>query len=207
MRTTSHQGGDELEITDRPRGLAHGENGALSSFGRAPVYTCHCVCPSVRRRAPSGVGKSFGLPRRLPRALAAFRAADVRALMISRSRWATAAKIWIVNLFAFGLSTAMNSTPESISVAINVRLRERRSSSAITSLARPQKHPAHGALALDRFKNFWRRNTIPVALHNNIVSRVSAPRRRLRSSANSAHCLKCLVVVWICSHMAPKSQV
>ena len=33
-------------------------------------------------------------------------AADVRALMISRSCWATAAKIWTVSLFACGLSTA-----------------------------------------------------------------------------------------------------
>jgi hypothetical protein len=40
--------------------------------------------------------ESFGLPRRLPRALAALRAADVRALIISRSCWATAAKMWMV---------------------------------------------------------------------------------------------------------------
>ena len=66
--------------------------------------------------------ESFGLPRRLPRALAAFRAADVRALMISRSCWATAAKMWTVNLFACGLSTATNSTPESIRVAMNAKL-------------------------------------------------------------------------------------
>ena len=52
--------------------------------------------------------ESFGLPSRLPRALAAFRAADVRELMISRSCWATAARIWMVNLLACGLSTATN---------------------------------------------------------------------------------------------------
>src|SRR6202023_629654 len=39
----------------------------------------------ARRRA----SESFGLPRRLPRALAALRTADVLALMISRSCWAT----------------------------------------------------------------------------------------------------------------------
>jgi hypothetical protein len=43
--------------------------------------------------------------------------------------------MWMVNLLACGLSTAMNSTPESINVAMNARLRERRSSLAMTSLA------------------------------------------------------------------------
>ena len=45
--------------------------------------------PLAYRRASD----SFGLPRRLPCALAALRAAEVRALIISRSCWATAAKI------------------------------------------------------------------------------------------------------------------
>ena len=43
--------------------------------------------------------------------------------------------LWIVNLLACGLSTAMNSTPESMSVAMNAKLRDRRSSLAMTSLA------------------------------------------------------------------------
>jgi hypothetical protein len=67
------------------------------------------LAASACRRASD----SLGLPRRLPRALAAFRAADVLALMISRSCWATAARIWMVNLLAWGLSTATNSTLES----------------------------------------------------------------------------------------------
>jgi hypothetical protein len=92
------------------------------------------VCPLFpghRGRASD----SLGFPNRFPRALAAWRAAGVRALMISRSCWATAAKICTVSLFACGLSTAMNSTPESMSVAIKARLRDRRSSLAMTSLA------------------------------------------------------------------------
>jgi hypothetical protein len=41
----------------------------------------------------------------------------------------------MANLLACGLSTAMNSTPESINVAMKARLRNRRSSLAMTSLA------------------------------------------------------------------------
>ena len=55
---------------------------------------------------------SLGLPRRVPRALAAFKAALVRSEIISRSCCATAARICTVSLFACGLSTATNSTPD-----------------------------------------------------------------------------------------------
>ncbi len=51
-----------------------------------------------------------------------------------RSAW-TAAKMWMVNLLACGLSTAINSTPESISVAMKAKFRDRRSSLAMTSFA------------------------------------------------------------------------
>jgi hypothetical protein len=61
-------------------------------------------------RVPPGFGE-LGFPRRLPRALAACKGAEVRALIISRSCRATAAKMWMVSLLACGLSTAMNSTP------------------------------------------------------------------------------------------------
>ena len=68
-------------------------------------------------------------------ALAAARAALVRSLIAPRSCSATAARIWTVSLLAWGLSAAMNSTLLSISVAMNARLRDKRSSLAMTSLA------------------------------------------------------------------------
>src|ERR1700730_6464221 len=43
--------------------------------------------------------------------------------------------MWTVSLLACRLSTAMNSTPESIRVAMNAKLRDSRSSFAMTSLA------------------------------------------------------------------------
>jgi hypothetical protein len=52
-----------------------------------------------------------------------------------RSCCATAARICTVNLLACGLSTAMNSTPESINAAMNARLRDNRSSLSMTNLA------------------------------------------------------------------------
>jgi hypothetical protein len=78
---------------------------------------------------------SLGLPRRVPRALAAFKAALVRSEIISRSCCATAARICTVSLFACGLSTATNSTPDSISVAMYAKLRLSRFSLAMTNLA------------------------------------------------------------------------
>src|SRR5262249_37565586 len=93
---------------------------------------------------------SFGLPRRLPRAFAACRASLVRWAIISRSCCATAARMWIVSLLACGLSTATNSTPESIRVAMNARFRDRRSSFAITSLARCFLHAVKAAASWGR---------------------------------------------------------
>jgi hypothetical protein len=42
--------------------------------------------------------------------------------------------MWIVSLLAWGISTATNSTPLSISTAMKARLRDRRSSLAMTKL-------------------------------------------------------------------------
>ena len=53
----------------------------------------------------------------------------------SRSCSATAAKMWMVSLLACGLSTATNSTPESMRVATKARFRESRLSLAITNRA------------------------------------------------------------------------
>jgi hypothetical protein len=64
-----------------------------------------------------GAGWVRGVPNRVPRALVAARAALVRSEIASRSRSATAARMWMVSLLACGLSTATNSTPESIRVA------------------------------------------------------------------------------------------
>src|SRR5262249_41925788 len=80
-----------------------------------------------------------GLPRRLPRALAACSASLVRWEIISRSCCATAARMWIVSLLG-GLSTATNATPLSMSAAMNARLRDRRSSLAMQSLALCRRH-------------------------------------------------------------------
>src|SRR5256886_1693611 len=75
-----------------------------------------------------------GLPRRFPHLLAAIRASLVRFEICSRSCSAMAARICTVSLLASGISTATNSTPLSISVAMKARLRLRRSSLAMTSL-------------------------------------------------------------------------
>src|SRR5262249_30578730 len=75
------------------------------------------------------------LPGRVPRALVARRTALVRSEIISRSCSATAAKMCTVSLLACGLSTATNSTPDSMSAAIKARFRDNRSSFAMTSLA------------------------------------------------------------------------
>jgi hypothetical protein len=104
----------------------HREHVARIALGD-PLFGSSCVS--------SGLGKllDFRDACRAPWPPAG--AADVRALMISRSCSVTAAKMSLVNLFACGLSTAMNSTPESMSVAINAKFRDKRSSLAITSLA------------------------------------------------------------------------
>jgi hypothetical protein len=59
----------------------------------------------------------------------------VRSDIIVRSCSATAARMCSVSRVACGLSTATNSTPESISAAMKAKLRESRSSFATTSLA------------------------------------------------------------------------
>ena len=64
----------------------------------------------MRLTAPAGSG---GVPKRFPRALAAARAALVRSEIGSRSCSATAARMWMVSLLAWGLSTAGNSAPDS----------------------------------------------------------------------------------------------
>jgi hypothetical protein len=85
--------------------------------GKLFAFTCadgsRGVARGMRFTAPAG----SGVPSFVPRALAAARAALVRSEMASRSCSATAARIWIVSLLAWGLSTATNSTPESMSVA------------------------------------------------------------------------------------------
>ena len=68
-------------------------------------------------------------------ALTGASAALVRAEIASRSCSATAARIWIVNLVAVGLSQQTKSTLRSINIAMNVRLRLRRSSLAMTNFA------------------------------------------------------------------------
>jgi hypothetical protein len=107
--------------------------------------------------ALNGSGGVSGVPSRFPRALAAARAALVRSEIASRSCSATAARMWIVSLLACGLSTAMNSTPESIRVATKARFRESRSSLAMTSRASVNGARQFGAirflaaLNLDKF--------------------------------------------------------
>jgi hypothetical protein len=80
--------------------------------GRTLAANLSAAC-RVARAARWRACASFGLPSRLPRALAACRASLVRWAIISRSCCATAARMWTVSLFACGLSTATNSTPES----------------------------------------------------------------------------------------------
>jgi hypothetical protein len=99
-----------------------GGNGIVT--GRTSAHDLFNDRPNVGGKPPRiGAGsllprfaasRRLGLPRTLPRALAACSAAFVRSEIISRSCSATAARIWIVSLFMCGLSTATNSTPLSI---------------------------------------------------------------------------------------------
>lgn len=74
-------------------------------------------------------------PSRLPRAFAAARAARVRSEIIFASCSAMAAMMWIVRRFAWGKSTASNSTFVSIKLEMKATLRAKRSSLAMISLA------------------------------------------------------------------------
>ena len=82
------------------------------------------------------------MPRRLPRALACASAALVRAEIISRSCSATAARMWMVNRVAWGLSHATKSTPDSIKLEIKKTLRASRSSLAMIKVARRRRQAA-----------------------------------------------------------------
>jgi hypothetical protein len=95
-----------------PYGFGARGGGALLGLGDAPI---------VAKLLAVGLG---GRKRRL-----------VRAEIASRSCSATAARIWIVNLVAVGLSQQTKSTLRSINIAMNARLRLSRSSSAMTSFA------------------------------------------------------------------------
>lgn len=81
-------------------------------------------CPS--HRAPSFT----------PRAFAAASAAFVRSLIASASASATAATMCSVRRFACGVSHATNSTADAITFAMKATLRAKRSSLAMTSVAR-----------------------------------------------------------------------
>jgi hypothetical protein len=89
--------------------------------GKKPTHR-----PRARPRNP---------PSRLPRAFAAARAARVRPEIIFASCSAMAAMMWIVRRFAWGKSTASNSTFDSIKLEMKATLRARRSSLAMISLA------------------------------------------------------------------------
>jgi hypothetical protein len=87
-----------------------------------------------RARAP------FGLPSCWPRAFAACRARLVRSEITLRSCCARLAKIWIVSSLASGMSAQTNLTLLSCISAMNLRLRLRRSSLAITKIDLPALH-------------------------------------------------------------------
>jgi hypothetical protein len=74
----------------------------------------------------------------------------VRCEIISRSCSATAARMWIVSLVACGLSTATNSTRDSIKADRNATLRESRSSLATTSLHFSLRQSASASASLGR---------------------------------------------------------
>src|SRR4051794_22884836 len=59
-----------------------------------------------------------------------------------------------VSLLAEGMSTAVNSTPDSIRLAMKATLRARRSSLAITSMARCRRHRARAAASWGRSLRF-----------------------------------------------------
>jgi hypothetical protein len=117
----------------------------------------------------------FGLPSFTPRAFAAASASFVRRKMASRSCWATSAMIPMVRSFASGMSQARNRTPLSRSVSRKAALRERRSSSAITSVA-----PARRTSSMARY-NSGRSALRPLSTSVNRAS-TAAPRSAAKAS-------------------------
>jgi len=91
-------------------------------IGKA-VFRAGSACAARTARPSAAAGTGFGLPSRVPRALAAASAALTRALIWSRSCSAKAANKCSRSLVACGLSTATNSTPLSMSRAIKATLR------------------------------------------------------------------------------------
>src|SRR5262245_57682007 len=127
-----------------------------------------------------------GPPSLTPRRLAAARAALVRSLIAPRSCSATAARMWTVSLLAWGLSAAMNSTLLSISVAMNARLRDKRSSLAMTSLALCLRQAA-SATVVWHGKSLWCRHSFALQISAaEPETATSSPELRERRCAGRA---------------------
>ncbi|ENF77625.1 hypothetical protein ECP03048169_0278 [Escherichia coli P0304816.9] len=105
------------------------------------------------------------IPRTLPRALAAARAAFVRALIWSRSCSDITACIWIIPLSACGISAATKLIPVSISPVTKCTLRARRSSLAISKIAPCFLHAASAALSCGRLSRAF--EPLPVSISSN----------------------------------------
>ncbi|MCP2132673.1 UNVERIFIED_ORG: Holliday junction resolvasome RuvABC DNA-binding subunit [Bradyrhizobium japonicum] len=83
-----------------------------------------------------------------PRTLAAANAALTRSLIMRRSCSATSAKMPTVNLLALGRSAATKATPRLFQPTQKMRVRDKRSSLAITSLAPYRRHIFNGLIEL-----------------------------------------------------------
>src|SRR5262249_49386354 len=90
-------------------------------------------------------------PSLTPRALAAARAAFVRALICSRSCWAITASRPMVSLFASGISAQTKLTPLSCRVMRNAAFLESLSNLAITRVAPRSSQSRRAAASAGRF--------------------------------------------------------
>ena len=136
--------------------------------------------PSLpRRRAASrcNVGAFLFPPQTTPRAFDATIAAFTRSDISLASYSAMAAKIWIVRRLACGKSAATNSTPHSMSCAINATLRANRSSFAMTSVALNTRQSLNASL------NCGRAAFVPLSTSVNSANNSPETDCRYRSTA------------------------
>ena len=116
-----------------------------ASMARIIASTLAANCSALALRAfATRLTQRFGfrVPDFFPLALTAASAALIRSEIILRASRAALARSWIVRLLIWGLSTAMKSTSESISVTMKARLRESLSNFAIINRARSLRQVA-----------------------------------------------------------------
>lgn len=155
---------------------------AASMYGMIELAILFAFATRTRQAARAlsrSPARSLGLPSFTPLAFAAASAAFVRTLIISRSCSATAARTWTVNLLAIGISAAMKSTPASISELMKATFLARRSSFAITSVARVALAWARASISLGRFSD-----RLPLSISSNSAMISPATLKTYRPTAS-----------------------